>query len=73
MENDNTLWGSIERKLRAAHIASQNLPVVCPTCGETLSPNDLGYDPQTNTRLWTTSCCGNKAYYEEKNNFGKDF
>jgi hypothetical protein len=60
------VWNSIKSKVIGMYEAINVLPADCPKCGELLEPTDLGYDPQTNVRLWVTYCCKTMEKYEEK-------
>lgn len=60
------LWESIERKLRSHNEAAKHLPIACDVCGSIMSPFDLGYDPETDTRAWRAECCGQHFMFEEK-------
>ena len=43
-----------------------NMAQACEVCGETLTPVDVGVDPDTDERLWLTHCCGMTNRYLEK-------
>jgi hypothetical protein len=60
------VWNSIKNKVYGHYLAAHALPEYCKGCGATLTPTDLGYDPQTNVRLWVTYCCKTMEKYEEK-------
>ena len=63
---NDELWNSIKTKVYGHYLAAHSLPEYCKSCGKTLEPTDLGYDPYTNVRLWVTYCCGVMDKYEEK-------
>jgi hypothetical protein len=60
------VWESIEKKIQGHYLAAQHLPAACPECAKILTPVDFGVDPDTNTRLWATHCCGKWTEYDEK-------
>jgi hypothetical protein len=60
------VWQSIERKIQGHRAAAQALPTSCPECAKILDPIDFGVDPDTNTRIWATHCCGKWTEFEEK-------
>jgi hypothetical protein len=62
------IWKSIKTKVYGHYLAAKSLPEYCQSCGKTLEPTDLGYDPYSQVRLWVTYCCGVMDKYEEKIN-----
>jgi len=65
MTDNQAVWDSILGKVKGHHLASLHLPQSCVTCGNILTPMDLGVDPYTNERMWVTSCCNKFEQYIE--------
>jgi len=60
------VWDSINTKVWGQYLASMNMAQDCEVCGETLTPVDVGVDPDTDERLWLTHCCGVTNRFLEK-------
>lgn len=66
MDNKDAMFISILKKLYGAYEALPYFAESCEICSETLTPEDIGVDPYTNTRTWMTKCCGEIQTYEQK-------
>ena len=66
MDNKDAMFISILKKLYGAYEALPYFAESCEICSETLTPEDIGVDPYTNTRTWMTKCCGEIHTYEQK-------
>jgi hypothetical protein len=66
MDNKDAMFVSILKKLYGAYEALPYFSESCEICSETLTPEDIGVDPYTNTRTWMTKCCGEVQTYQQK-------